>query len=55
MEETAAERGVAYGRVAFLPLDAFYARPVDIYQLDQDHFDYGNRYEKSCSVFISHA
>ena len=54
MEETAAEHEVTYERVAFLPLDAFYAQPVDVYQLDKDHFDYGNRYEKSCSVFQSH-
>ncbi|GFH48609.1 hypothetical protein CTEN210_05085 [Chaetoceros tenuissimus] len=33
-----------YGRVAFFRLDAFYAVPVDIFKVDKDTFDYGNRY-----------
>ena len=35
--------GTGYGRVAFLRLDALYARPVDVWQLDKDNYDYANR------------
>jgi len=36
--------GIEYERVAFLRSDAFYALPVDIYQLDKDTYDYDNSY-----------
>ena len=36
--------GTGYGRVGLLRLDAFYARPLDVFQLDKDSYDYATRY-----------
>ncbi|GFH49205.1 hypothetical protein CTEN210_05681 [Chaetoceros tenuissimus] len=44
MEDHALSHGFEYGRVAFFRLDAFYAVPVDIFKVDKDTYDYGNRY-----------
>jgi len=44
MEEYRKMHGFEYERVAFIRTDAFYALPVDIFQVDKDTFDYNNRY-----------
>eukprot|EP00560_Eucampia_antarctica_P007899 CAMPEP_0197825672 /NCGR_PEP_ID=MMETSP1437-20131217/2716_1 /TAXON_ID=49252 ORGANISM="Eucampia antarctica, Strain CCMP1452" /NCGR_SAMPLE_ID=MMETSP1437 /ASSEMBLY_ACC=CAM_ASM_001096 /LENGTH=771 /DNA_ID=CAMNT_0043425775 /DNA_START=130 /DNA_END=2442 /DNA_ORIENTATION=+ len=44
MEEYSKMHGFEYERVAFLRTDAFYALPIDIFQVDKDTFDYNNRY-----------
>lgn len=44
MENHADTCGIEYERIAFFRLDAFYALPVDIFQVDKDTYDYTNRY-----------
>jgi hypothetical protein len=44
MEEYRKMHGFEYERVAFLRTDAFYALPIDLFQVDKDTFDYNNRY-----------
>ena len=44
MEKNSNKLGFQYERVACLRIDAFYALPLDIFQVDKDTYDYANRY-----------